>query len=539
MKDSESNGLGPGDHVYYRHTDGLLKVGEVHAVGKDGFIAKSAGEKHRVLHKNYVGHKQRKEHAATVIDQGEDGALARLGDGRAVFLHGYPHALEETEGEDGSKPKVKPAVRKALLFMKASGAKGRKLKNRPGLILRQGVDKRGKKMGHWVRGDAKEAGAGAGFGTHNIEAKDVVHYEHEGEHHTGRVQEAGDKGAKVRNLKGAEHEIGWSQVRGHMTKDIEPMLGKNVVRSQQKPIKAAQFTANDYASKHDDPDVTPDKVFAQFPPEAREMVAQAQRRLVGIEQTMEHIKSDPAFALKRQELHRKIIDGDPDEKTPDGKQKHPGIMSADRIKAAKPAPGQRPVFMALGGRGGSGKNWFKNKMYDPKKFIVINADDVKEQLPEYEGWNAAQVHEESSELTGTLMDFAMAMGLNIVYDATMKSTKSSLDRVKDFKSRGYEIHAHYMHLPRQEAAKRAVGRFISKTMRYVPPSVVLENKDNEKTFDEVRKLADRWSFHDNNVGKGKQPIMISSSDEAKPGKAGKGEKQVAKSYQNVLFLAEP
>ena len=66
-----------------------------------------------------------------------------------------------------------------------------------------------------------------------------------------------------------------------------------------------------------------------------------------------------------------------------------------------------------------------------------------------------------------------------------------------------------MHLPRQEAAKRAVSRFLGKTQRFVPPEVVLSNTGNESSFDRVKGLADAWSFRDNNVAQGEEPIMIS------------------------------
>ena len=165
----------------------------------------------------------------------------------------------------------------------------------------------------------------------------------------------------------------------------------------------------------------------------------------------------------------------------------------------------------LGGRGGSGKSWFSGKIYDPNAAIVFDADKVKEALPEYEGWNASQVHEESSDLIERMIKIARDNGVNVVLDATMKTAKSAVERVKAFKDAGYEIEVHYMHVPRQEAAKRAVSRFMGKSKkgRYVPVDVVLGNTSNEETFDVVKSMADRWSFRDNNVPYGEQPILIS------------------------------
>jgi hypothetical protein len=144
---------------------------------------------------------------------------------------------------------------------------------------------------------------------------------------------------------------------------------------------------------------------------------------------------------------------------------------------------------------------------------VLDADHIKGLLPEYEGWNAHQVHEESGELFDRITDLAQQLGLNLVHDATMKTGSKAVALVKRFKEAGYRTEAHYMHLPRQEAAKRAVARFLGKTQRYVPVEVVLSNTSNEKSFDEVRQHVDKWSFRDNNVRKGEEPILISQSEE--------------------------
>jgi predicted ABC-type ATPase len=195
--------------------------------------------------------------------------------------------------------------------------------------------------------------------------------------------------------------------------------------------------------------------------------------------------------------------------------KIPGLLSPERIKAARPPQGEQPAFIILGGRGGSGKSSFKGEVYEPDRCIVLDADHIKSMLPEYEGWNAHQVHEESGELFDHVADFARIMGLNVVLDKTMKTAKSAIADVEKFKKSGYRTEAHYMHLPRQEAGKRAVKRFLDggESGRFVPPEIVLSNTTNEAAFDQVRKMVDAWSFRDNNVAKGEKPILISQSGE--------------------------
>jgi hypothetical protein len=102
----------------------------------------------------------------------------------------------------------------------------------------------------------------------------------------------------------------------------------------------------------------------------------------------------------------------------------------------------------------------------------------------------AQVHAESGEIFDEITRIAHNAGLDIVHDATLKTGAKATTLVKKFKESGYRVEAHYMHLPRQEAAKRAVGRFLGKTKRYVPPAVILSNTANEANFDSIKPMVD-------------------------------------------------
>src|ERR1700751_1145185 len=57
-----------------------------------------------------------------------------------------------------------------------------------------------------------------------------------------------------------------------------------------------------------------------------------------------------------------------------------------------------PVFVILGGRACSNKAWFRDRVYDPKSCIYLNADDFMCRLPEYQGWNAPALIEEATYL---------------------------------------------------------------------------------------------------------------------------------------------
>lgn len=502
-KPQPTPGVSVHDHVYFRHGDSP-EHGRVLAVGAHGCTIDHGGAQRRVKWEQLLGHRKRFRPQTNVIDHGEDGAIVEDENGKRVFVAGLVPADEE--------------MAKAL-------------KNAPGLALRDTTDKRGHQTKRWTRTSPKEKkgrarakpddgkrGSKAGYGTHNLQAGDKVSFAMGDVSGKGKIVATGKHGATVVDGKGRQHRVHWHEISGH-----EAAPGKDPhpgVLGEQKKTPADKFKASDYAKAHDKAEVSADDILSHFPADTKEKIAEVQQRLASIEQTIDQHKKDGRYTAQREVLHANIV---------------ASILSPERVKAATPAEGQKPTFTILGGRGGSGKSWFNGKVYDEKNSIVIDADNIKSLLPEYEGWNAFSVHEESSELFDYITDLARDLGLNIVHDATLKTTKKALATVNRFKAAGYRTEAHYMHLPRQEAAKRAVSRFLGKTQRYVPVDVVLGNTTNEASFDEVRKLVDGWSFRDNNVPQGAEPILISASDDSK-GRGNHGG-DLTKSEQAPIIIA--
>lgn len=488
-----------GDELYVHHK-GQPCTGRVAAHGRHGVTVEIEGQHHQVRWEKVLGHKKRIAQHLAVVDQGEDGMLVQDAGGQRHYV--------ATPNESKEDPFVAKAQRPLLLFMKAGS-----VVNRPGLSKKQITDKTGRQQTKWVRTNKDqpaqrrpaahdaEAGAHHGYGTHNLQPGDKVMFaagDFKGGGHI--VGKPGADGAHVKDSSGRVHQVRWAEITGHDKNGgaDKPAL-EHQVAGEQKPVPKESFKATDYARSHDDANATPESILAQFPPDTMDKIKAVQDRLHTVEQTIEEFKKGDNYLPKRQALHREI---------------YSRLMSPERIAAATPAAGELPTFTVLGGRGGSGKSWFKGQVYDPAKAIVLDADEIKGMLPEYEGWNAHQVHEESSDILETMLTVAKAMGLNVVLDATMKTSKSTLARANEFKGAGYRLEAHYMHLPRQEAAKRAVQRFLGKTSRYVPVEVVLANTSNEDTFDQVRAIADRWSFRDNNVPQGSEPVLISESHDS-------------------------
>jgi predicted kinase len=323
---------------------------------------------------------------------------------------------------------------------------------------------------------------------------------------TGKVQAKGKDGITLLDEKGIQHHVPWGSI------DSANNHGKGWVPPDE-------FTAGEWKKQWDDPKANKDDAGVEHIMNSFETLKEEIER---------HVKETDAKNYEliytkqlTHQLYRKSGEGPSSIYTEDRQKLHDEIeseiLAPDKIHSAKPPEGEKPTFMMLGGRGGSGKSWFQNNIYDPGKFVILDADSIKERIPEYDGWNANQVHEESSDVLEKILQRCLEQGLNVVLDATMKTPEKATEKLAQFIAKGYKTEAHYMHLPRQEAAKRAVMRFRNGKKegdyrgRYVPVKVVLGMTTNEETFDLVKNMVDSWSFRDNNVKRGEQPILISES----------------------------
>lgn len=287
-------------------------------------------------------------------------------------------------------------------------------------------------------------------------------------------------------------------------------------------IPAKSFNANDYKKSFTDPRATNDATGYQFIYDSLgetgkqasaitiKRLEEQDKRLEKSGDTKNRNMINGKYTPEREALHEKIIKK---------------ILTPEKIAACKPKNGEKPKYIMFGGRGGSGKSWFTDKkraeaegrqvMFDSDNFLVLDADELKKELPEFEGWNAGEVHEESSDLNKQIKSIALSLGLNIIIDGTMNYNSKKPDKVKneilEAKEKGYSTEAHYMFLPVQESAKRAINRFKTKkgdfSGRLVPMNVLMGMQDNEMSFDSVKDIVDDWSFRDNQGASG--PKLIS------------------------------
>lgn len=241
------------------------------------------------------------------------------------------------------------------------------------------------------------------------------------------------------------------------------------------------------------PSYTADKLVAMKGLESKVAEVESKLANAGPDTQTQFRGPDGVYTANRQAVQNALLD-----KT----------FSEEAIRAAIPKAGEQPTLYVLGGRGGSGKSWFSkspDSPFDASKTIVINADDYKEALPEYKGWNAAVVHEESSDIAARAHEMASRAGLNVTFDATLKSSGTISRIVDQYEKAGYKIEGYFMHTAPQVSAMRALGRF-EHVGRFVPPKYILASTGNEKVFDSLIPHFTRYAVYDNNTKAG--PTLV-------------------------------
>ena len=215
------------------------------------------------------------------------------------------------------------------------------------------------------------------------------------------------------------------------------------------------------------------------------------------------------FLPERQKLHKDIIGH---------------ILKKDTIAEA----GKKPVAVLLIGPPGAGKSSAGNPIIQGLgvKLATVNNDEVKGALPEYKGWNAAMVHEESAYLVEKkLMKQALQENHNILFDGVGNSAGKMLKIAEGMKKNGYDVHMVHVTIPTEKTVARAWKRFAKNAfrdspdgpVRYVPVDYVANVVDQNPTttYQALRDSGhvSTWASYSNDVKRGEKPILIDKGEQ--------------------------
>jgi hypothetical protein len=136
---------------------------------------------------------------------------------------------------------------------------------------------------------------------------------------------------------------------------------------------------------------------------------------------------------------------------------------------------------------------------DGHKYVVLNADDLKNELPEYEGTNAAEVHEESSQLNKQLVELAKEMDVSIVIDGVLSNEKKATKQLNAFKKAKYKSSLIYVDVPGEQSITQAHERY-KRSNRFVDPTIIMDATEGvNRTISSLNSQVDSFKQIDNTM----------------------------------------
>lgn len=149
------------------------------------------------------------------------------------------------------------------------------------------------------------------------------------------------------------------------------------------------------------------------------------------------------------------------------------------------------------GNPGAGKSTFVNLIAKDTRSAVIDADQIKGYIPEFEsGYNTYATLNESSFIRWRVRDAIVEVGDNLILEALGDSPRTLLKAKADLEARGYTVEIAHIKVDADETVRRATRRFLSIGRYIDPPFIrrVVIPKIVEGTFDQLVANGDLQAY---------------------------------------------
>ena len=123
-------------------------------------------------------------------------------------------------------------------------------------------------------------------------------------------------------------------------------------------------------------------------------------------------------------------------------------------------PGERPKAVFLIGPFGAGKSTQAHLVNDiMPHYTLLNPDDIKQQMPDDQGWNATNLHEESSHINKQIASRAQAANHSLLYDGSGQNSQKMNDLATEL-AKTHDVHVVHVTVPKHVSVYRAASRFL-------------------------------------------------------------------------------
>ena len=175
-------------------------------------------------------------------------------------------------------------------------------------------------------------------------------------------------------------------------------------------------------------------------------------------------------------------------------------------------PGKTAVILT--GPPAAGKSTIANQVAKKLGAAIVDPDDAKKALPEFQGGLGANaVHEESSYIARTVQDILMNEDANLVIPKVGDNADKLRQHIQQLKNKGYKVILGNVDVSNQNALQRMLARFV-KTGRLISPKYVrsIGNRPNEN-YKLLKREADGYGEIDNNGGFQDPKIIREDTDQ--------------------------
>lgn len=140
-----------------------------------------------------------------------------------------------------------------------------------------------------------------------------------------------------------------------------------------------------------------------------------------------------------------------------------------------PVRQERRMDIVIGLPGSGKSSVYTERLSQQYGSRVIDTDDFREYIPEYNGSNASVVHEEASEIRDRVFEAALDKGDNVLLSTIGANANKLEGQIARYRQLGYSVYLHLNELPNSKSIARAIGRYISEDGslgRYVSPKLI-------------------------------------------------------------------
>ena len=173
----------------------------------------------------------------------------------------------------------------------------------------------------------------------------------------------------------------------------------------------------------------------------------------------------------------------------------------DKIELPANAIRKEKKAVIILGPPAAGKSTLANPIARKMGASIVDADEAKKLLPEYEGGLGANaIHEESSLMSDILLKTLLEEGDNLVLPKVGGNAESIERAISMIKQKGYSVEVVDMAVSFDNAMQRMLQRFVSKGRLINPEYVIKVGENPSKTFDTIQQkgIADGYYRIDNN-----------------------------------------